>query len=66
MVIAVGDQTIELRPRPTGAWEKFDETEAGTVEIPQSGEQVVTVRSRDAQNWKPINLRWVKFRHVEP
>jgi alpha-L-fucosidase len=66
LLIALGDRAIELRPPSTGAWEKFTESDAGTIEIPRSGEQVVTVRSKDPRKWRPINLRWVKFRRLEP
>ena len=31
-VIALGDRAIELRPPSTGAWEKFTESEAGTID----------------------------------
>ena len=63
-VVEVAGGTVELKPSATGSWDKFSEIEAGTIEISQAGEQTVKVRPRDAQTWKPINLRWVKLSHV--
>jgi len=63
-VVEVAGGTVELKPSATGSWDKFSEIEAGTIEISKTGEQTVKVRPRDAQTWKPINLRWVKLSHV--
>ncbi len=63
-VVEVAGGTVELKPSATGSWEKFSEIEAGTIEIPQAGEQTLKVRPRDAQSWKAINLRWVKLSRV--
>ena len=65
-VVEVGDHSVEIKPAATGSWDKFAESELGTVEVPQGGERVVKVRSRDAQSWKPINLRWIKLDRTGP
>ncbi|MBN1509354.1 MAG: alpha-L-fucosidase [Sedimentisphaerales bacterium] len=43
----------------TGAWDKFQEIDVGTLEIKQTGEQVVSVRPGDPGTWKAVNLRQV-------
>jgi len=43
----------------TGAWDKFQDVDLGTLEIKQAGEQVVNVRPGDPQAWKAINLRQI-------
>jgi hypothetical protein len=63
-VVEVAGGTVELKPSATGSWEKFSELDAGTIGISQAGEQILKVRPRDAQSWRPINLRWVKLSHV--
>ena len=57
---------IEGKARATAAWDKFVEIEVGVLEIKQAGPQRVSVRSRDAQSWKAINLRWIKLAKVRP
>jgi len=56
MVEAAG-QKLSGKVPATGAWDKFEEFEVGTLEIKQAGEQAVNVRPSDAQSWKAINLR---------
>jgi hypothetical protein len=63
-IVEVDDHQTEIRPTATGAWDKFTESEVGTIEISQDGEHVVKVKSHDAQSWKPINLRWIKLIRV--
>jgi alpha-L-fucosidase len=60
-VVEVAGQTAELRPPATGAWEKFVESQGGTIEITGAGEQLIKVRARDAGSWRAINLRWIKL-----
>jgi len=43
----------------TGAWDKFQDADLGTLEIKQAGEQTVSVRPSDPQTWKAINLRQI-------
>ena len=43
----------------TGAWDKFQDADLGTLEIKQAGEQTVNVRPSDPQTWKAINLRQI-------
>ena len=62
-VLEAGSATIEIKPPQTGSWEKFAESEAGTIEVPHAGELKVKLHARDARSWKPINVRWVKLRH---
>ncbi|MCX7048800.1 MAG: alpha-L-fucosidase [Candidatus Sumerlaeota bacterium] len=63
-VVEVADQKLTGKSQTTSGWEDFKEIEIGQVEIKQAGDQVVKVRPKDPQNWKPMNLRWVKFAPV--
>ena len=63
-IVEVAGGTVELKPSATGSWDKFSEIEAPTIEVSHPEEQTVKVRPRDAQTWRPINLRWVKLSHV--
>jgi alpha-L-fucosidase len=63
-LVEVAGTITELRPAATGGWDRFSERAAGTIAIPGSGEHVVTIRSRDARSWRPINLRWLKLSRV--
>jgi alpha-L-fucosidase len=58
--VDVAGKAIELHPKPTGAWEKFADTEAVEVALLE-GEQVVKVGARDPASWKAVNLRSLKL-----
>jgi alpha-L-fucosidase len=60
-VFEAAGQQLAAKVPATGAWDKFVEVQAGTLAVKQAGEQVVKLRPRDAQSWKPINLRQVKL-----
>ncbi|MBN1853083.1 MAG: hypothetical protein JW829_10180, partial [Pirellulales bacterium] len=64
-VIEVADQQRIGQPPKTDGWADFRIVEMGTIRINQPGKHVVTVRSRDTQSWKAINLRWVKLTRAE-
>jgi alpha-L-fucosidase len=61
LAVEIGDQKVEAKVPATGAWDKFSTVEMGVIEVKQAGDQTVKVRPRDAQTWKPVNLRWVKL-----
>jgi alpha-L-fucosidase len=63
-VIEAAGQKREGKATGTGAWDKFATVDVGTLEIKEAGDQVVTIRPRDAQSWKPINLRWIKLTRI--
>ncbi len=65
-VLDVAGSTIDLKPPATGSWDRFSELDAGTIEVPQAGVQTVKLHARDAQSWKPINVRWVKLARRAP
>ncbi len=60
-VIEAAGQKIDGKATQTGSWETFAEIELRVVEIKQAGEQMVTIRPRDAASWKAINLRQVRL-----
>ncbi len=45
----------------TGSWDDFGDVALGTVQIANAGVQEVTIRPRDANTWKAVNLSLVKF-----
>jgi len=61
LAVEIGDQKVEAKVPATGAWDKFSTVEMGVIEVKQAGDQTVKVRPRDAQTWKPVNLRWIKL-----
>ncbi len=60
-VVAVAGQQVSGKPEKTEAWEQFKEVTLGQLEIKQTGEQVVSVRPKNADAWKAMNLRFVKL-----
>jgi alpha-L-fucosidase len=60
-VVEAAGRKMEGKAPVTGAWDKFSEIDVGTVEVTKSGVQTVSMRARDAQSWKAINLRWLKL-----
>jgi len=61
-VVEAAGQKLEGKAPATEGWDKFTEVAVGTIEVKQAGEQTVSVRPRDGQSWKAINLRWVKLK----
>ena len=45
----------------TGGWDKFQTIDLGQIQIPQSGDLTVTVRAKDIDSWKAINLNSVQL-----
>ena len=60
-IVEVAGKQLTGKPPQTATWTEFRTSDLGQIEIQQAGEQTVKVRSRDAQSWKAINLRSVKF-----
>jgi alpha-L-fucosidase len=55
--VEAAGQRLPAQVPATGAWDKFERFDVGTLEIRQPGEQPVNVRPSDPQTWKAINLR---------
>ncbi len=55
--VEAAGQKLPAQVPVTGAWDKFERFDVGTLEIKQAGEQALNVRPSDAQTWKAINLR---------
>ena len=60
-VIEVAGQQLVGTTENTEAWDKFKDVRIGKIEIKEAGEQVVTLKAKDAKSWKAINVRHVKF-----
>lgn len=63
-VVEAAGQPLTGQPKRTSGWADFKEVELGKINFAQTGEQTITVRARDAQSWKAINLRWLKLTAV--
>jgi alpha-L-fucosidase len=61
LTVEGGGQKLAAAVPQTGAWDKFQVVEVGTLELKQAGEQIVNVRPTNPQTWKAINLRLVSL-----
>lgn len=64
-VIEIAGRKIPGTAAKTSGWDRFKEISLGRIEVIQSGAQVVSLRPKDARNWKAMNLRFVKLMKVE-
>ena len=62
--LEIAGQKLEGRVPATASWDKFTTLDLGVVEVQQSGPKTLSVRPRDAQSWKAVNLRWVKLSKI--
>ena len=60
-VVDVGGNAITAQAPMTGGWDKFQTIDLGQIQIPQSGDLTVTVRAKDIDSWKAINLNSVQL-----
>jgi alpha-L-fucosidase len=61
LVIEAAGTKLTGKVTQTGSWADFRVIDLGRLEIAQAGELLVKASPRDANAWKAINLRWVKF-----
>ncbi len=66
LVIEAEGRTIEAKIPATGSYDQFAEVPLGTFEFQEAGEPVIKARPRDAQSWKPINLRTLTLKPASP
>jgi alpha-L-fucosidase len=66
VVVEIAGQKVEAQVPATGAWDKYTQVAAGSIEIQQPGPQTLKIRPRDVQTWKAINLRSIKLESVSP
>jgi hypothetical protein len=64
-VIEAGDQQISGLAAQTAGWDQFQEISLGPIAVKKPGERVVRIRAKDARNWQPMNLRFVKLLKAE-
>jgi alpha-L-fucosidase len=64
-VIEVAGQQVSGKAEKTAGWDQFKEVSLGQIEVKQAGEQVVSIRPKDAANWRAMNLRFVKLTKAE-
>lgn len=60
-VVEAAGAKLEGNLSSTGAWEKSVEVDLGTIDFKQPGDHTLKIAPRDAQSWKPVNLRWVRL-----
>jgi alpha-L-fucosidase len=63
-VEVAGTRLTAVAPN-TGAWDKFQNVQMGTLEIKEAGEKVVACRAADAASWKALNLVEITLRPVK-
>ncbi len=59
--LEIAGQLLLGKVLQTGDWGAFKVFDLGQVEIKQPGKQTISIRPSNGNNWKPINLRCVKF-----
>ena len=64
-VVELAGQQISGKAGQTAGWDQFKELSLGQVEINKPGEQVVKVLPKDPQNWRAMNLRFVKLTRAQ-
>ena len=64
-VIEVTGQQVSGKAEKTAGWDQFKEVSLGQIEVKQAGEQVVSIRPKDAAKWRSMNLRFVKLTKAE-
>ena len=61
LVIDCAGRKITAKIPATKSWDDFQEVDCGKLQIDKSGDAILTVRPRDAESWKAINLRELKL-----
>jgi alpha-L-fucosidase len=64
-IVAAAGQQFSGKADKTEGWDRFKQISLAQIEIKQPGEQVISIRPKDASAWRAMNLRWVKLTAVE-
>ncbi len=64
-LIGVSDSQVEAVIPNTRDWAGFTEVPFGQITVSKAGPATVSIRPKDAQSWKAVNLRWVKLKKVD-
>lgn len=64
-VVEIGGQQLSGKAQQTGSWDSFTPVDLGQVEIKNPGQQTISVKPRDPNNWHAINLRAIKLEKVD-
>jgi hypothetical protein len=62
--IAVGDQELAAKVKPTGAWTGFKTEAVGTLKITQTGDLTLTVKPKTNRNGALMNLRSITLKRT--
>ena len=65
-VVEADGQKIAATVPQTAGWDTFATTEIGTLQLKRPVDFTVTVRAKDAGNWKAINLNSLQFTPENP
>jgi alpha-L-fucosidase len=57
LLLQVGAETVSGKINATGDFGKFAPNDLGRIQVKQAGELTVIARPKQAETWKPINLR---------
>lgn len=58
--LVMGDQVLTIEAPDTGDYADFTTTDAGTIEIPETGKKSIAVKPV-VDEWSPLNLRAIKL-----
>jgi hypothetical protein len=64
-VVEIAGKKLAGKAPQTGDWEKFQGCGVGQIEINSPGIQTLSVRAKNADGWKAINLRDVRLTPTE-
>lgn len=59
LIVEAAGQQLTATTIATGGWADFRDIDLGRLEFRETGEQLIKVHAREAQSWKPINLRQI-------
>ena len=62
--LKVGKAELTAQPPATGAWDKFETAQLGTVEVKEAGAQQVKVVPV-ADGWAAMNLAWIELKQAK-
>ncbi len=65
IVASLGGSKVTFKSVNTGDWAKYQEVTGGILTVEQAGEFILSIRSANPAEWKPINLKQVNLIPVQ-
>jgi len=63
-IVEIGSEKVSAKAARTEGWDKFLTTELGTVRLSLAGDVTVSVRAKDSESWRAINLNSLRLTPV--